>query len=111
MRISDGSSDVCSSDLVPTDRYIRAGTWQGKAVTRLPVVRGLTGRRVGIYGLGAIGEKVAKRAAAFEMEIGYCNRRKRDDVAYAYFPTLLELATWADEIGRASCRARVCQSV
>ncbi|MFC3678148.1 2-hydroxyacid dehydrogenase [Ferrovibrio xuzhouensis] len=82
--------------VVPTDRYIRTGQWQGNAVTRLPVVRGLTGRRVGIYGLGAIGEKVAKRAAAFEMEIGYCNRRKRDDVAYAYFPTLLELATWAD---------------
>src|SRR3546814_3746981 len=97
--------------LVPTDRYIRAGTGQGNAGTRLPVGRGLTGRRVGIYGLGAIGEKVAKRAAAFEMGIGYCNRRKRDDVAYAYFPTLLELATWADEIGRASCRARVCQSV
>jgi glyoxylate reductase len=65
-------------------------------VTRLPPVRGLTGRRVGIYGLGAIGEKVAKRAAAFEMEIGYHNRRRRDDVPYAFFPSLLELATWAD---------------
>lgn len=82
--------------VLPTDRFLRTGDWQGNAVTRLPPVRGLTGRRVGIYGLGAIGEKVAKRAAAFEMEIGYHNRHRRDDVPYAFFPSLLELATWVD---------------
>ena len=82
--------------VVPSDRFTRTGQWQGNAATRLPPVRGLTGRKVGIYGLGAIGEKIAARCLAFEMEIAYCNRRKRDDIPHAWFPTLLELATWAD---------------
>ena len=62
----------------------------------MPLVHGLTGSPVGIYGLGAIGEKIAQRAAAFEMEIAYHNRRRRGDVAHAYHATLLDLATWAD---------------
>ncbi|WP_370155172.1 2-hydroxyacid dehydrogenase [Ferrovibrio sp.] len=82
--------------VIPTDRFLRTGAWQGNAKTRQVPVRGLTGRRVGIYGLGAIGAKVATRCAAFEMEVGYCSRSRRDGMAYAYFPTLLELAGWAD---------------
>src|SRR6185295_13401538 len=63
---------------------------------RLAMTPGLAGQRLGIYGLGSIGSKVATRAAAFEMEIGYHNRKPRQDVPYAYHPTLIGLATWAD---------------
>ncbi|MFD1691192.1 NAD(P)-dependent oxidoreductase [Azotobacter chroococcum] len=42
-------------------------------------VRGLTGRRLGICGLGAIGLNVAKRAAAFDMEVGYHGRKARPE--------------------------------
>ncbi len=76
--------------------FLVRGEWNGNATRRMPPVRGLTGRRVGIYGLGAIGERIALRAAAFEMEVAYHNRRRRSDVPYAYHATLLELATWAD---------------
>lgn len=76
--------------------FLRRGEWKGNASRRMPAVRGLTGRRVGIYGLGAIGERIALRAAAFEMEVAYYNRRRRTDVPYAYHATLLDLATWAD---------------
>jgi glyoxylate reductase len=62
----------------------------------MPLVRGLTGRKVGIYGLGTIGEQIARRAAAFAMEIGYHNRRRRPDVSYPYYATLRDLARWAD---------------
>jgi glyoxylate reductase len=58
--------------------------------------RGLTGRRMGIYGLGAIGEKIARRAVACEMEVAYHNRKPRADVPYPYHATLLDLAAWAD---------------
>lgn len=51
-----------------------------------PPVRGLTGRRLGIYGLGAMGRKIALRAAPFEMEIAYHNRRARIDVPYPGCP-------------------------
>ncbi len=40
--------------------------------------------------------ELAKRAKGFDLEIGYCNRNKRDDVDFAYFPNVMALATWAD---------------
>lgn len=83
-------------DLVRGDRYARAGRWRGDIIERLPVVPGLAGQRLGIYGLGSIGLKLARRAAAFEMEIAYHNRKPRPDVPYAYHPTLLGLADWAE---------------
>ena len=76
--------------------YLRAGKFQGNAGLRLPSVRGLTGRKLGIYGLGAIGLQIARRAAACEMEIAYHNRKPRSDVAYPWHPTLAGLAEWAD---------------
>jgi lactate dehydrogenase-like 2-hydroxyacid dehydrogenase len=75
---------------------LRRGEWTGNSTMCVPFVRGLTGRKVGIYGLGAIGERIARRAAAFEMEVGYHNRNRRADVSYPYFATLRDLAHWAD---------------
>lgn len=51
---------------------------------------------MGIYGLGAIGEKIARRAVACEMEVAYHNRKPRPDVPYPYHASLPELAAWAD---------------
>jgi lactate dehydrogenase-like 2-hydroxyacid dehydrogenase len=82
--------------IVPADRHARSGTWKGNAVERMPVVAGLAGRRLGIYGLGAIGARIAARAAAFDMEIGYHNRTPRSDVPYAYHASLHALAQWCD---------------
>lgn len=76
--------------------FLRSGEWGGNFARRLPMVRGLTGRRIGIYGLGEIGQRIARRAAALEMEVGYHNRNPRSDVPYAYFASLHALAEWAD---------------
>lgn len=76
--------------------YLEAGRWQGNAGERMQPVRGLTGRKVGICGLGAIGLNIAKRAAAFDMKIGYHSRHARKDVAYPYFDSIVQLAAWAD---------------
>jgi lactate dehydrogenase-like 2-hydroxyacid dehydrogenase len=78
------------------DRLVRSGGWTGLAIDHLPLVPGLAGRRIGIYGLGAIGQRVAQRAAAFEMEVGYHNRSPRADLPYAYHRSLLDLAAWSD---------------
>jgi hydroxypyruvate reductase len=78
------------------DRFIRTGRWRGHAIERLPLVPGLLGRRMGIYGLGAIGKRIATRAAAFGMSIGYHNRRPAEGVPYVYHGTLESLATWSD---------------
>jgi len=75
--------------------FLLSGDWE-RRVKRSFIGPGLTGRRMGIFGLGQIGERIALRAAAFEMEIGYFNRRQRTNVPYTYFPSLLSLAEWAD---------------
>jgi lactate dehydrogenase-like 2-hydroxyacid dehydrogenase len=60
--------------------------------------RGLSHCRAGIYGLGAIGTRVATRLVAMEMHIGYCARRPRSDVPYACFESLMSLAKWSDAL-------------
>lgn len=50
------------------------------------------GKKIGILGLGTIGCEIAKRATAFAMDVSYHNRKKRDDVPYAYCSTLKDLA-------------------
>lgn len=84
------------------DRFIRAKYWPTQK--KPSGERGLTGRRLGIFGLGAIGEKIALRAAALEMNIGYHNRTARTDVLWQYHPTLLDLAKSSD-ILMVACRA------
>ncbi|HZR73564.1 2-hydroxyacid dehydrogenase [Bradyrhizobium sp.] len=80
--------------LVVADGYVRSGDWAASKPS--PMMRpqqGMRGRKVGIYGMGAIGRKIADRAAAFETEVGYFSR-SRHDVPYPYFPSLEELADW-----------------
>ena len=82
--------------IVRADKMIRRGDWTKRIPNRFGPIAGLTGGRLGILGLGAIGMEFVKRAKGFDMQIGYCNRNKRSDVDFAYFPNVMELATWAD---------------
>jgi glyoxylate reductase len=77
--------------------FVAEGRWQGY-VGRPPAVRGLTGLKVGIIGLGDIGLRIARRIEGFETDIRYHNRRPRTDVPYRYEPTLLGLASWAEAL-------------
>lgn len=82
--------------LLPADAYVRSGDWAGAKPS--PFLRqppGMTGRRIGIYGMGAIGRKIAARCAAFEAEVAY-HSRSRHNVPYTYYPSLAALADWAD---------------
>ncbi|MBI3915538.1 MAG: 2-hydroxyacid dehydrogenase [Betaproteobacteria bacterium] len=80
--------------LLAADRFVRAGGWQDQWRVDTPTI---SGRRLGILGLGTIGSKIAHRAArGFDMEIGYHNRRPVAGSSYRYFDSLIELAKWAD---------------
>jgi lactate dehydrogenase-like 2-hydroxyacid dehydrogenase len=78
------------------DRMIRRGDWTKRIPNRFGPIAGLSGGKVGILGLGAIGMEFVKRIKGFDVEIGYCNRNKRSDVDFRYFPNVIELATWCD---------------
>jgi len=80
--------------LLPADEFVRNGNWS--AAKPSPLLRpqpGNPGRRVGVYGMGEIGRKIASRMAAFETEVGYFSR-SRHDVPYRYLPSLEALAEW-----------------
>ncbi len=80
--------------LLPADDYVRSGGWsQAKPSPMMRPQAGMRGRRIGVYGMGEIGRKIAARAAAFETEVGYFSRSKHD-VPYQYFPSLEALAEW-----------------
>jgi|HigsolmetaAR201D_1030396.scaffolds.fasta_scaffold03859_3 glyoxylate reductase len=75
-------------------RYIANGqwrTWEPMALLGTEV----TGATLGIYGLGAIGAAVARRAKGFNMRVLYSAHREKPDVAaevgatFVDFPTLL----------------------
>jgi hydroxypyruvate reductase len=78
------------------DRFVRAGSWRGNSVERMPMRPGFFGRRLGIYGLGAVGSRIARLATVFGVEIGYHGRSARADVPYRYLDSLEGLAAWAD---------------
>jgi phosphoglycerate dehydrogenase-like enzyme len=63
--------------LLVADNYVRSLAATKRSPTMRPQ-QGMRGRRVGVYGMGEIGRKIAARAAAFEAEVGYCSRTRRN---------------------------------
>jgi lactate dehydrogenase-like 2-hydroxyacid dehydrogenase len=82
-------------ELGRAEQYLRAGRWESAAYPLTPGT--IAGRRLGILGLGRIGEAIARRAEAFGMTVGYHNRHRKD-IAYRYYPTLLEMAGDVDTL-------------
>jgi glyoxylate reductase len=68
---------------------MQKGDWTGWAPTALLGGR-ISGRRLGILGMGRIGQAVAKRASAFGMQVHYHNRRR----VHAGIEDALEATYW-----------------
>lgn len=83
----------CARQMSRADRFVRAGKWPAGG---LPLATRVSGKRLGIVGMGRIGETVAKRSSGFDMQVRYHNRRPVEDIPYAYEGSLVELARWAD---------------
>ncbi|SAI74387.1 D-isomer specific 2-hydroxyacid dehydrogenase [Bordetella ansorpii] len=77
------------------DRFVRAGQW-GQVHGNIPLGTRVSGKKLGIVGLGRIGDAIARRGTGFDMEVRYHNRRARNDVPHGYAASLVELAEWAD---------------
>ncbi len=81
---------LATARLVPQgDRLVRGGTWpQGG----LPLVTRVSGKRVGIVGMGRIGVAVAKRLRGFDCQISYFARSEKDGMPFRFEPDLMALA-------------------
>lgn len=75
------------------DRVIRSGAWKNLAT--FPPPRRLSARKLGVVGLGAIGDALAIRAAACGMEVAWTGPREKS-TPWRYEPDLHALAQWAD---------------
>lgn len=82
------------------ERVLRADRWTPPLA--IPPQRRLRGMKLGIVGMGAIGQAIAARAAPFGLEIKWHGPRPKPDIALPYEPELLKLAEWADVLAVAA---------
>lgn len=87
--------------IVEGDRIARAGTW---AIEQRLITPSMRGCRVGIVGLGAIGEAVARRVAVMGCEVGWWGPRDKPDAAWPKATSLVALAR-ASDVLVVACRA------
>ncbi len=78
--------------MAQADRFVREGRWLSGG---MPFTQSLSGKRLGIVGLGRIGSAIAERAVPFKLRIGYHARNPRD-VPYDYYRNLIDLARDSD---------------
>lgn len=75
-------------------QYVAAGNWS-RGVP-LPLGRKVSGQRVGVLGLGRIGQQIAQRMAAFGCPIHYWSRSAKDTPGWIWHDTPEALAANSD---------------
>lgn len=85
--------DVARS-LSAADRYVRAGRWASEGDFGLSTH--VSGKKLGIVGLGRIGSAVARRAAGFSMPVHYHARHEVPGSAHTFHASLADLAREVD---------------
>jgi lactate dehydrogenase-like 2-hydroxyacid dehydrogenase len=83
-------------ELPQAERYLRAGKWleKGFHLTRAT----LRNRTVGMVGMGAIGQAIARRLDAFGVPVVYHTRTKRPELSYRHYPNLVDMARDVDTL-------------
>lgn len=79
-----------SRRIVRGDRYVRSLEWPQKG--EMPLTRRVTGKRVGIVGLGRVGKVLARRLMALDMTVSYTDVHPQTDQPHSFVPDLMTLA-------------------
>ncbi len=83
-----GARQLCQGD-----RFVREGLWANGGLTLGTQV---SGKRIGLLGMGNIGQAIARRARGFDMEVLYTDRKKLADLDYQWCADLHTLAHESD---------------
>ncbi|WP_171128581.1 MULTISPECIES: 2-hydroxyacid dehydrogenase [unclassified Ruegeria] len=83
----------CYRELLRDDAYVRSGRWETEG--NAPLTRSADGRKIGILGLGRIGQAIVDKLEPWAPEISYHTRSKKD-VPYRYFDSLRDMADHVD---------------
>ena len=81
-----------SRRIIAGDQYVRCGHWAGG---EMALTRRVSGKAIGIFGLGRVGRALARRAEAMNMKIFYTDRKDLG-LPYAFCPALTKLAADVD---------------
>ena len=79
---------------------MQSGNWKGWSPSAMIGMR-ITGKKLGILGMGRIGQAIAKRAKAFDLDINYHNRRRlhkdiEESLSAKYWQNLEEMLSFID---------------
>lgn len=88
-----GLTYAISRRIAEADRFVRAARWGAE---RIRPSTSLHKKRMGVVGMGRIGQAIAHRAAGLGMEVRYSSRTKNDRLSYDYEPTPQALAAVSD---------------
>jgi lactate dehydrogenase-like 2-hydroxyacid dehydrogenase len=84
---------AAARQLPASDRYVKDGKWP---TGPMPLARKVSGARMGIVGIGRIGQAIAQRALAFNMSVAYTSRSAKADLPFTYFASAEALAAESD---------------
>jgi len=79
--------------LPQADKFVRNGDWVDDAFM---LTHKVSGARLGIVGMGRIGQAIAKRASAFDMQIAYTSRAPKAGLPYRFYDEVTALAAEVD---------------
>jgi lactate dehydrogenase-like 2-hydroxyacid dehydrogenase len=75
------------------DRFVRDGKWPSGS---MGLFSELTGKTVGILGLGRIGKEIASRAQAMKMRVVYTGRKRQSAEPHVFYDSLVDMARDSD---------------
>jgi lactate dehydrogenase-like 2-hydroxyacid dehydrogenase len=83
-------------EFIKADKYLRSGLWQTQ---QFPLsVGSLRDRKVGMVGMGRIGQAIARRLDASKVPVVYHTRNPAPGVSYKHYPDLIEMAKVVDTL-------------
>jgi lactate dehydrogenase-like 2-hydroxyacid dehydrogenase len=88
---------ICTlREFIKADRYLRSGLWHAQ---QYPLsVGSLRDRKVGMVGMGRIGQAIARRLEASKVPVVYHTRNPAPGLSYKHYPDLTEMAKAVDTL-------------